>query len=62
MLITRLVNPKAGFKRLQREILGYVLCFLEQKPSQILGCAGWVSLPLIVVEQTGGRNASSLLK
>lgn len=62
MLITRLVNPKAGFKRLQREILGYVLCFLEQKPSQILGCAGWVSLPLIVVEQTGGSNASSLLK
>ena len=63
MLIRHLVNPKTGFKRLQRKILGYVLRFLKQKPRQILGCFGWVNFSLVVlVEQRGRSNDSSLLK
>lgn len=63
MLIRHLVNPKAGFKRLQSEILGYIVRFLKQKPPQILGCVGWVNFSLVaLVEQRGRSNDSSLLK
>ena len=63
MLIRCLVNPKVGFKKLQRKILSYVVRFLKQKPSQVLGCVGWVNFSLtVLVEPRGRGNDSSVLK